>query len=115
VKPFNIAILGYNSKLSVEGLNQIIENNREQLSRVSSFRQRVMLKDNTTLEAIVRVDYNALEGKNIDQLILFDDNRWEIEWSRSRDIELIQAMAMQRSIVPEEFQILKYEDIRGEY
>ena len=111
MKPLNIAVLGYNSKLSVEGVKQLIKNNEEQFVVFNVSRGTAVLKDGPRLEAITDPSEQTLRGKSIDQLILFDDDRWEIVWSRAHDIELIQAMTMQRTIVPKKFQILKYEDI----
>ncbi|MSU01900.1 hypothetical protein [Tissierella pigra] len=109
---FDIAFLGYNAKLTNYGFRQFLENNREQVRAVYFESLIIILKDGTRLKAIPIVDDRHLGGYRFDQLILFDDNRWLIEWERSEDIRIIKALTMQLSNVPEEFQILKYEDIR---
>jgi len=109
---FDIAFLGYNAKLTNYGFRQFLENNREQIRAVYFESLIIILKDGTRLKAIPIVDVRHLGGYRFDQLILFDDERWLIEWKRSEDIRIIKALTMQLSNVPEEFQILKYEDIR---
>lgn len=111
-KYFDIVFLGYNAKLTNYGFRQILENNREQVSRVDLGKLRAILKDGTRLQAIPIVDERFLYGYRFDQLILFDDDRWEIKWHREEDINIIKALTMMSSNVPEEFQILRYEDIR---
>ena len=112
MKPLNIAILGYNSQLSIKGFRQFIENNMEQVKNVSHSRHVARLTDGTTIETITNIDDWHLRGRRIDQLMLFDDDRWEILDKRYWDIKEIEKYTMQTSIIPEEFQILKYEDIR---
>lgn len=112
MNPLNIAILGYNTKLSIYGFRQFLDNNREQVEKVNIPRNIAILKDGTRIEAITGSVVRNLRGERFDQLILFDDDRWAIEWHRAEDIEWIKYLTMQTTIIPEEFQILKYEDIR---
>lgn len=109
---FDIAFMGYNSKLTNYGFRQFFENNREQVRAVYFESLIIILKDGTKLKAIPSVDERSLRGYRFDQLILFDDDRWMIDFMREEDIRIIKALTMQLSNVPEEFQILKYEDIR---
>ncbi len=109
---FDIALMGYNSKLTKYGFRQFFENNREQVRAVYFESLIIILKDGTRLKAITIVDERSLGGYRFDQLILFDDERWLIEFDRAEDIRIIKELTMQLSNVPEEFQILKYEDIR---
>ncbi len=108
----NIGILGYNNKLSEYGFKQIIENNKEQVKKISKNKRIALLKDGTRLEAILNPGWHRLQGCRFDQLILFDDNRWLIYYYRDEDIYNIKKFTMMLSNVPEEFQILNYEDIR---
>lgn len=49
----------------------------------------------------------------LDQLILFDDERWMIKWKRCDFIkQVIEKCVNCYSYVPEEYQILEYEDMR---
>ena len=108
----NIGILGYNNELSEYGFRQIIENNKEQVNKISKNRRLALLKDGTRLDTIISPDWHSLQGCRFDQLILFDDNRWLIYSHRNEDIYNIKKFTMMLSNVPEEFQILNYEDIR---
>lgn len=107
---FDIAFLGYTKELSVKGLNQFAENNIEQVEKYKLHEHVLYLKDGTRITAIGSSEY--LRGYRFDQLILFDDNRWNIKYSRFDEIRNIWLQNMNISNVPEEFKILEYEDIR---
>jgi len=111
MKPLNIAILGYNVKQTIAGLRQITENNIEQVITINKTTHTVLLKDGTKLQAILSLDERSLQGKHFDQLMLFDDNRWDIRDHRLKDIFYITNVGMRQSVIPEEFQIIEYEDI----
>lgn len=109
--PLRLALLGYNQKTTEMGLRYFINNNADQIEGVSWVNKEIRLKDGSTIRGIISADELYLRGKRFDQLILFDDNRWEIEWYRSEDIRIIKALTMYISVIPEEFQIIKYEYI----
>lgn len=109
---FDIAFLGFNSKLTRVGFREFIENNREQVLRAEKGALTATLRDGTRIKGLCRVDYKGLIGYRFDQLILSDDERWEIEWVRLHDICKIMEYTMDCSNVPKEFQILRYEDVR---
>lgn len=68
------------------------------------------LKDGTEIFGLYENRPN--KGRMIDQLILFDDDRWLIKSEKHNFIHLImQYFVSQYSCVPEEFQILEYEDL----
>ena len=106
---FDIAFLGYTSEFSRYGLKQFAENNIEQVEKRT--RDVLYLKDGTKITAIGYGE-NWCRGYKFDQLILFDDDRWNIEFDKMREIYNIVLGTMYISNVPDEFQILKYEDIR---
>lgn len=110
---FDIAFLGYTRELSVKGLKQFAENNKEQIEKFKTNPSDCVLylKDGTKITAIGYSE-NWCRGYKFDQLILFDDDRWYIEFDKMREIYRIVLGTMYISNVPEEFQILKYEDIR---
>ena len=109
VLPLRLAILGYDIRSTEQGLRHFINNNIEQIEGTSWVDKVIRLKDGSTIRGITSVDERSLQGKRFDQLILFDDNRWKIEHERSEDIRVIKALTMYVSVVPEEFQIIKYE------
>lgn len=110
---FDLAFLGYNAKLTKYGIRQFVDNNIEQVTQFDTKRNIVYLKDGTMIKGLICSDDRSLRGYRFDQLILFDDDRWMIDFMREEEIRIIKALTMQLSNVPEEFQILKYEDIRG--
>ena len=112
MNPLNIAILGYDNKQTITGLRQITENNIEQVIAINKTTHTVLLGDGTKLQAILNLDERSLQGKHFDQLMLFDDNRWEIYDHRLKDIFYILNVGLRRSVIPEEFQTIEYEDIR---
>jgi len=109
---FDLALLGYTTALSRKGIKQLAENNKEQVEKLkwNTCDCELYLKDGTRIKAI---GYGEcwLHGYKFDQLILFDDDRWEIDIHRDKTIRMIKACTMYMSDVPEEFQIIRYEDI----
>lgn len=111
-KDIRIAFLGYNNKLTQSGLRQFVDNNIEQVIQFDTRRNLVYLRDGTFIKAFTSTDMQSLMGYRFDQLILFDDDRWEIWCQRLDDIVNIRKYTMMMSNIPEKFQILEYEDIR---
>jgi hypothetical protein len=109
----DMAFLGYTRELSIKGLKQFAENNKEQILKFknNSCNCEVYLNDGTRITAIGYSE-NWLHGYKFDQLILFDDDRWEIKVNKEELISMIKNCTMYISNVPEEYQILYYEDIR---
>lgn len=111
---FDIAILGYNNDLTRYGLRQLAENNKEQVEKLKWGANvnncELFLKDGTRIRAIGYGEH-WLHGYKFDQLILFDDDRWNIEIHKKDEIRMIMACTMYMSNVPEEHQILYYENI----
>ena len=115
IRPLKIGLLGYTSDLSLKGLRQIYENNKEDIDGDRIFNNGshsyIKFKDGAVIETL---NYNeiSLRGRKFDQLILFDDNRWEILTHKIDMIYYIQSYTMFYSFVPDEYQIILYEDIR---
>ena len=107
--PLRLALLGYNQHTTEQGLRYFINNNIEQIKGTSWRDKKIHLKDGSTIKGITLVDEQSLRGKRFDQLILFDDNRWNIKWHREEDIRIIKVLTMYCSIIPDEFQIIDYE------
>jgi len=109
---FDLALLGYTYELSRKGVRQIAENNKEQVEKFknNTYDCELHLKDGTRIFAIGYGE-RWLHGYKFDQLILFDDNRWLIETDKNEEIRMIKVCTMGASYVPEEHQILYYEDI----
>jgi hypothetical protein len=110
-----IALLGYTSELSNYGLRQFADNNKEQIKQYikNPWHHSLYLNDGTKIMAIT---YGMrLRGRRFDQLILFDDKRFSIGTKDRNQHELINEIKtynLAASNVPEEYQILYYEDLR---
>lgn len=108
-----IGFIGYNSQLTQDGLRQFVINNEEDVEIFEYRKSYIRLKDGTEIVGLYENRGDGLRGHRFDQLILFDDERWMIKWDRYNFIKtLIEKCTSWYSCVPEEFQILEYEDIR---
>lgn len=112
IVPLKIGFVGYNSQLTQDGLMQFAENNKEDVE-ICNYRQSyIRLKDGTEIFGLYENRKDSLRCQRYDQLILFDDKRWMIKWDRHDFIREIVIRCMSwYSCVPEEFQILEYEDV----
>ncbi len=111
VQPLRLGFIGYNSNLTLYGMKEFAENNKETVDYFSGDKRYIRLKDGTHIFALLEHHVNP-RGYDLDQLILFDDNRWEIKYKRCKSIRIILNELMCRSCVPDEFKILEYEDVR---
>ena len=112
VVPLKIGFIGYNSQLTQDGLIQFAENNKEDVEIFEYRQSYIRLKDGTEIIGLYENRVGDLRSKRLDQLILFDDERWIIKRDRRDFIKRIIARCIDLySCVPEEFQILEYEDL----
>lgn len=110
IQPLRLGFIGYNSNLTLYGMREFVENNKENVDYFSGNKRYIRLKDGTCIFALLESNIN-IRGYDLDQLILFDDDRWEIKKKKCNFICWILENLMYRSCVPEEFQILEYEDV----
>jgi hypothetical protein len=99
--------MGYNTKLSYDLFKWFCDNNQEEIVD-GEFRKNnswVRFKDGTVVIPIISSSH--LRGEKFDQLILCDDERWEIYRKRYDDISLTRLTSMSITNVPDEFQILE--------
>ena len=94
-------------------MRQFAKNNEEQIDKFknSKYDCVLYLKDGTKITA-VGYEENWCRSYKFDQLILFDDDRWLIDINKYEKINRIIIGTMYMSTVPDEYQILRYEDIR---
>lgn len=112
VVPLKIGFIGYNSQLTQDGLIQFAENNKEDVAIFKHRTSYIRLKDGTEIAGLYENRPDGLRGHKFDQIILFDDERWNITAHRYDFIkQVIGRCVSWYSCVPEEYQILKYEDI----
>lgn len=111
IRPLRLGLIGYNTTLTLSGMRDFAENNKEKVDFFDTNKRHLRLKDGTEIYVLLENEIN-LRGYDLDQLILYDDNRWEIKSHRCNFIMWILENLMYRSCVPDEFKILKYEDVR---
>lgn len=112
IEPLKIGFIGYNSQLTQDGLRKFVNNNEEDVAIFKKRTSYIRLKDGTEIVGLYENRVDGLRGHRFDQLILFDDERWMIKWDKHNFIrEIIAKCISWYSCVPEEFQILEYEDI----
>ncbi len=112
IVPLKIGFIGYNSQLTQDGLRQFVENNEEDVEIFKYRQSYIRLKDGTEIVGLYENKVGGLSGHRLDQLILFDDERWKIKWDRYDFIRrIIERCIDGYSCVPKKFQIIKYEDI----
>ena len=112
IEPLKIGFIGYNSQLTQDGLRKFANNNKEDVAIFKKRTSYIRLKDGTEIIGLYENRVDGLRGNRLDQLILFDDERWMIKINRHNFIkEIIAKCISWYSCVPEEFQILEYEDI----
>jgi hypothetical protein len=100
--------MGYNPKLTGNLFKWFCENNKEEIEacRHGSWNSIAIFKDGTKVTTINSTSH--IRGERFDQLILCDDERWEIYGKRYDDISLLRFNCMFITNVPDEFQILEY-------
>lgn len=112
VIPLKIGFIGYNSQLTQDGLIQFAENNKEDVEIFEYRQSYIRLKDGTEIFGLYENRVENLRSRRLNQLILFDDERWIIKQDRRDFIKRIVSRCIDwYSCVPEEYQILEYEDI----
>ena len=113
IAPLKIGFIGYNSQLTQNGLRQFVENNEENVAIFRYQKSYIRLKDGTEMVGLYENRVGGLSGHRFDQIILFDDERWNITTHRYDFIkQIIEKCVKWYSCVPEEYQILKYENVR---
>ena len=106
-----MGFIGYNRRLTLDGMGKFAEDNKEDVKWFYKDRSRMQLKDGTEIFALDEKD-TTYRWLRLDQLILFDDNRWEIKSKRYEFIVRVLSDLMWCSCIPDEFKILEYEDVR---
>lgn len=100
-----IAVVAFNYKLSCEAIRELAYNdqNYKPIQICMGF---CKMQDGTRYKCFSTEE--KTRGHHIDQIILVDDNRWEVDWQQ---FELIDSLKhrMYMSYVPDEFQIQRYE------
>lgn len=105
IHPLKIGLIGYNREQTLHELLMLYKENFEQIIRVEE--HRVEFKDGTEIRAIY--NENDTRGIRFDQVILCDDERWNIWEERKNIIDNVLWDIAGYSCVPEEYIIMKCE------
>ena len=104
-----IGILGYSYDLSTRALHEIVNNDEFNYKSISKFVALMNDDVETRYYAINPNSENGIMGTRLDQLIIVDDERWEILDKHGDFINHCINPCLVSSCVPEEFKIQKYE------
>jgi len=99
-----IGIIGYNYDQSKQALKEIVENDESACRSMSSW--GAVMFDKTRYFIIE--DSRGLRGFRFDQLVIVDDNRWNV-YDKRNDLILDAILSLAGSCVPNEFLVLEYE------
>lgn len=105
-RPLTIGFMGLNSRITDYGIKRFIADNQDKIAFCN--RRLIMLKDGTTIVPLYTTENQR--GRKFDQLVLFDDYRWRVKEDRRDDIDYVINCCLSHSCVPEEFQVLEYEE-----
>lgn len=104
----NIAVVGYNYELSCEAIRLLADNDvNNNINTVICRKDLIEMNDRTRYKAFPT--YNHARENIIDQVIIVDDNRWNVYQQQFELINWLKYRMECTSCVPEEFQIQKYE------
>lgn len=109
--PLKMGLIGYNTTLTLKGIKDFAKNNKDDVEVFKPSSSYLRLKDGTEIFGLFE-NVSGLRGYDLDQLILYDDDRWEIKQHKYKFIAWLLENRMYRSCVPDEFKILEYEDVR---
>jgi adenylate kinase len=85
----NIAVVGYNNDLSLKAARELATNDMDS-EIVLANKNTIMMKDGTHYIPIGNA--NQIRGCRYDQIILVDDERWEVLVKRANDINEVRLM-----------------------
>ncbi len=102
-----IGVLGWDSHLSQVALKQVVLNDKTTTPK-KIYKDKVITEDES-LYMIVPQEIDKLRGLRFDQLILVDDERWQLLDKHYYLIKDFENYVISTSCVPDEFKIQKYE------
>ena len=103
--PLKIGLIGYNTKQTQYGMQVLAHENSDKVCCFT--KNKVVLEDETEIYAIYNM--NNVRGRKFDQLILCDDERWNILEERKTFIEDVLHYITNHSCVPDNFLVMKFE------
>lgn len=108
IRPLQIGLIAYNRQQAEEGLRVIAENNEEQVKYLDN--NKLVLQDDTTIYVLYDSPYQ-LRGRRFDQLVLFDDNRWNVlDTKRDFIVKILKEYIFPWSCVPVDYIVMQYEN-----
>ena len=109
--PLTIGLMGYNTEQTFYGMQFFENNNKEQIKSYGSNGLNIILNDGTRIIPIfpnLNLDLYIRHNK-LDQLILFDDERWNIETVHKDLIaKILHECILDYTCVPNNYIIMRY-------
>jgi hypothetical protein len=102
-----VAVIGYTYELSCRAIRILAKSDESKIKTVK--KSQIIMEDDTEYFAISPDSYDSLRGYKFDQLIIVDDDRWEILYKHCGIINYIKQRILYYSFVPESFQVQKFE------
>lgn len=103
--PLKIGLIGYNRQQTQHGMRVFAYENRDKVCYFT--KNKIILEDETEIHAIYNM--NDVRNKMFDQLILCDDERWNVLEERKAFIEDVLRYITSYSCVPYDFLVMKFE------
>lgn len=106
-----VAVIGYNAPCSIRAMYEVARACEDDRPIFNVRDRRVVMESGTVFEAIIGDcrDWHRYKGFKYDQLIIVDDQRFQVLISRSGILEQLFEALNDRSCVPEEFRVQFYE------
>ena len=104
-----IGVFAYDMEQSKSAMRYLIDNNYDDVVLDESNVHFVTFKDGAKFYNINLI--NNIKGLNLDQLFIFDDKRWNIFKKYFTIIDCLKMYALRNSCVPDEFKVIKYENM----
>lgn len=109
--PLTIGLMGYSTEQTFYGMQFFENNNIEQIKSHGSNGLDIILNDDTKIIPILpNLDFDLfVRGKKFDQLILFDDERWNIKTVHKDLInKILHQCIFGYTCVPYDYIIMEY-------
>ena len=107
IRPLKIGLIAYNREQSQSAIKDFAKNNEEQIIFFS--KDKIKLRDGTEIYVLHDNEYD-LRGRKFDQLILCDDDRWDIIHQKGDFIaRVLNNNVFYNSCVPYDYIVMKYE------
>lgn len=108
IMPLHIGVIGYNRRIVNAAIQIMIKQTNEEIRARHGFGHIVITTNDITYRNITGLDDNQISGLCFDQVIIVDDERWNVLHNQREIIEA-SVYRLRHSCVPEDYQIQKLE------